>query len=128
MNFKSFWQDKSKSRKLFADLALILGLIIVALSVFLIISLTSKQGAYVSVRINNGEAVVYSLAEDGEYVLNGGANVLVIKGGAAYMKEADCPDRTCVLTGGISKTNEKIVCLPNKISITVLGANEEVLR
>jgi hypothetical protein len=35
------------------------------------------------------------------------------------MKEAECPDRSCVKQGKISKNKESIVCLPNKVIVEV---------
>ncbi len=52
------------------------------------------------------------------------ANVLVIAGGQADMREADCPDKLCVHQRAISKTNETIVCLPNRVVVTVVGGRE----
>ena len=116
--------ESGKRRKIIADLILIFCVVLVALSVFLVAFLTSEDGAYVSVRIEDGESVRYSLSEDGEFVLLGGKNILVIKDGKAYMSHADCPDKTCVRTGGISKTGEQIICLPNKVYISIIGAEE----
>lgn len=118
----------SKRRRLFWDAILILVILALGLSVFLIYKLTSREGAAVRVEVGGGEEVYYfPLSEDGEYILGGGTNKLVISGGEAYMTHANCPKESCVRTGKISKTGEKIVCLPNRIYITVIGA-EEMLK
>ena len=88
----------------------------------LILNLTRTDGAYAEVAEGGVVIATYPLDTDGEYLLAGGKNMLVIKDGYAYMTEADCPDRTCVKTGKISKTGESIVCLPNKISVVIRGA------
>ena len=121
-------RERSKRQKIIADLILFLCLILVGLSVFLIGDLLKGEGAYVSVKVGDGGEKLYSLSEDGEYVLNGGTNILVIEKGEAYMRYAECPDKTCVRGGKISLTGERIVCLPNRIYITVIGVGEEVLR
>ena len=114
-------------RKMTADIVLILVLLIVGLSVFLIIELTREAGAGVRV-YSDGEIIAeYSLSVDGEYSINGGTNTLVIKGGEAFVTHADCPDHLCIKQGKISKTGERIVCLPNRISIEVFGADDEIL-
>ena len=46
-------------------------------------------------------------------------NTLVIKGGVADMTSADCPDHLCVKQKAISKEGESIICLPNKVVVTV---------
>ena len=116
--------ESGKRRKIIADLILIFCVVLVALSVFLVAFLRSEDGVFVSVRIGDGESVMYSLSEDGEYKLLGGKNILVIKDGKAYMSHADCPDKTCVRTGAISKTGEQIICLPNRVYISIIGAEE----
>lgn len=116
--------ESGKRRKIIADLILIFCVVLVALSVFLVAFLKSEDGVFVSVRIGDGQSVMYSLSEDGEYKLLGGKNILVIKDGKAYMSHADCPDKTCVRTGAISKTGEQIICLPNRVYISIIGAEE----
>ncbi len=46
-------------------------------------------------------------------------NTVVIKNGEVYMKEASCPDRLCVHQGKKSRDGASIVCLPNKVVVTV---------
>lgn len=46
---------------------------------------------------------------------------VVIENGAVYVTEADCPDRVCEHTGRIRYENQSIVCLPNKVTITIAG-------
>ena len=114
-----------KRKKLLFDLVLVFSLIAVALSVFLFTELTRAPGERVAVILNGKLVAEYPLSEDGEFLLNGGTNLLVIEGGAAYMKSADCPDKTCVTIGGrISRAGERIVCLPNSLIIEIRGGED----
>lgn len=115
-------------KKILADVILVASLLVIGLSVFLISELTRKDGAYVTVYVGDSEIASYSLSVDGEYPLNGGTNILIIKDGEAYMTDATCPDELCVKQGKISKTGEKIVCLPNRVMVEVYGADEEILE
>ena len=40
--------------------------------------------------------------------------------------EADCPDKLDVSAGWISKTNQMIVCLPNRLVIKIIGNEQAV--
>lgn len=78
------------------------------------------------VRVNGEKIAEYSLSVDGIYVLNNGTNVLHIKGGKAWLDDAECPDKLCVKQGKISKDGQTITCLPNKLTIVVLGESDFV--
>ena len=50
-----------------------------------------------------------------------GKNVLIIKDGYADMTDASCPDGLCVRQHKINESGESLVCLPNKVTVTVVG-------
>jgi len=103
------------------DILLIAVLLFVsALSVALML-VFRRGGDRVAVEIDGSLVCEYSLAENGEYPLNGGTNILVIENGEAYLRYADCPDKVCVNTGKISYVGQTIVCLPNRVTVTVIG-------
>lgn len=47
----------------------------------------------------------------------GSKNTVEIKDGKIRVKDADCPDKTCVKTGWLSSSAMPIVCLPNHLVI-----------
>ena len=63
----------------------------------------------------------YKLTDDTqvEIVSERGRNLLVISGGKATVTEASCPDLICVHHKAISAEGEQIVCLPNKIVVSI---------
>ncbi len=109
----------SASKRFRFDLVLIIALLLVGIAAFIIMKALSTPGGKIAVNINGEYVCEYSLSADGEYPLNGGTNILVIEGGAAYIKEASCPDGTCMHQGKISDIGERIVCLPNKVLVEV---------
>ena len=117
-------EQTKKSAPIRRDLLLIFLLLVLSLALLLAFLLTRKAGDRVTVTVDGVTVGVYSLSEDGTYSLNGGTNLLVIESGAAYMKEADCPDGTCVRTWRIRHSGERIVCLPNRIAVTVTGGED----
>lgn len=110
-----------KTRKFRYDLILIVSLLLVSFLCVGLLLFLRREGKSVRVEVNGEQIGVYSLDRDGEYVLNGGTNILVIEKGAAYISEADCPDKTCVRKGRISYVGQSAVCLPNRVSVTVVG-------
>lgn len=83
-----------------------------------------KDGAIAVVTVNDEEIGRYSLSEDQTIELNGGTNTLVIKDGYADVTDADCPDKLCVSQKKISKNGESIICLPNKLVVSISGGEE----
>lgn len=83
-----------------------------------------KDGAIVVVTVDDKEIGSYSLLEDQKIELNGGTNTLVIQDGFADMIEAKCPDKLCVDQKKISKDGETIICLPNKLVVSVKSVEE----
>ena len=102
------------------DWILIAIIIVVAGLAFFLHNLLGAKGANcVVVKVDGKIEGTYSLGEDQEISINGGTNTLVIKNNRAKMQEADCPDQLCVNQKAISKNNESIICLPNKIVVEV---------
>lgn len=54
-----------------------------------------------------------------------GHNKVIIEGGKVWMDGADCPDKLCVSQGKISKSGQAIICLPNKVMVTIKGGKSE---
>ena len=108
------------------DIILIAAILAVALTSLLFIELGKEEGARVVVAVGRQEIATYSLYDNGTYSLNDGTNILCIEDGVAYLIDANCPDKLCVHQGKISKTNEVITCKPNKLTVTVKGAEESI--
>lgn len=49
-------------------------------------------------------------------------NLIVIKEGKVRVKEADCPDLTCVRTG--ARSSGEIICLPHGLTLKIAGGLE----
>jgi hypothetical protein len=120
-----------KSKKNRNDFVLILVLLAVILISFLVVRLQRQKDAFtVDVSVNGTTVATYRLDEEIDTWIDGyqgGQNHLVIQDGCARIEEADCPDKLCVHQKAISKTNETIVCLPNKVVVQVIGAGESEL-
>ncbi len=119
---------KTKRKRFGKNDAWFLGIVGVVLVIFVILySAFGKQGASVLVTVDGSTYGTYSLAQNQrvEIVIDGvTTNILEIQDGKADMVEADCPDKLCVHQKAISKNNETIICLPNKVVVQVTGGEE----
>lgn len=81
-----------------------------------------EPGHNINVSVNSKHYGSYSLDKDRTIKIkqpNGHINIIEIKNGKAYMKYSDCKNQNCVHQGKINSNNQNIVCLPNKVMVTV---------
>ncbi len=88
-----------------------------------------EKGATAVVTVDGAERYRCSLFVEKEIKIDD-TNMLVIKDGAADMITADCPDQICVKHTPISNVGETIICLPNKVVVTIesLTGNERPVQ
>ena len=106
------------------DCILIMAVLFVAvLSALIIVLLQGDEGQTVRITIDGEIYGEYSLSDHQTIVIDGayGHNRIIIEGGAAYMDEADCPDKYCMDYNPVSKGNETIICLPHRLVVEVIG-------
>ena len=93
----------------------------------LLLRLLPPRGAQAQVRVDGQVVAEYPLSEDRTVTLSTGAdgqgrNLLRIRDGRAEVLEASCPDGICVAHRPIFREGETIVCLPNRLIITIVGS------
>lgn len=102
---------------------LIGGLLLLALLCFAGIKIMAARDAKTVAVTIDGEAYeTYGISDEVDELLTskkGGTNHLVIKDGEVSITEASCPDKICVQQGIIKETGQTIVCLPNKVTVTI---------
>ena len=124
-------KDETKSKHLIRnDIILIVSVLLVAAIGILYLFLFRNRGDTVKVTVDGKLYGTYSLSNDitedictgdkGEY-----NNRLVIKDGKAYIEKATCPDGICVDHAPIFRDGERIVCLPQRVVITVITQNDK---
>ena len=110
------------------EFQMILVILIVAVTISILCKIQKKEGDFVIVSVDGVETAAYSLHADCQIPLttyNSGQNFLLIKNGMAAITDANCQDHLCVKQGGISKTGESIVCLPNRLIVEIQGNQSE---
>ena len=73
------------------------------------------------------DTLIYPLDEDRELNVQGplGHSHIRIEDGQVMFVDSPCPEKICVTTGRIGRTNQWAACLPNRIFVTVLGEQDE---
>lgn len=99
------------------DIILILSLLVIFCLIFLL-NFLRKDGQIVEITVNGNVYGNFPIEENSEIDIEG-SNTLIIKDGEAYMKSADCPDKLCVKSRPIKKKGEQIICLPNRVIVSV---------
>ncbi len=109
------------------DCILIAVLIFGAFAAAFIYYISGNNGSLVSVYVDGRLTGEYVLSEDNTINIQGykgGVNTLIIQDGAAYMKEADCPDKLCIHQGRISRDGMELVCMPNRVVVRISGKDK----
>lgn len=80
-----------------------------------------ENGSTVEITVDGEVYGTYPLDAEREIdvLTDYGRNTVVIQGGRAYMKEADCPDKICEGMREIARDGESICCLPHRLFLTV---------
>ena len=111
-------------KKHLLDIIVIAAILLVSVAILLVSYFTRTEGAYAMVKINGETVAEYPLFIDGVYTLNGGTNVLTVKDGAAYITYSNCPGHDCEKKGKVKYVGQNISCLPNSLSVTVVGNSD----
>lgn len=53
-------------------------------------------------------------------------NVIEITENSVYFSQSDCPDQVCVRTGKLTRAGQLAVCLPNRVIVRLIGAQDEI--
>ena len=109
------------------DILLIGVLLLAALLGVIYLYFFRDDGDQVKVTVDGEIYGVYALSEDRREEIRHGehSNVLVIQNGRAKIESASCPDGICVSHHAIRRDGESIVCLPNRVVVTVTSAQGE---
>ena len=114
----------SEKHRVRNDLALIVSLLVIVSFVGLGMFFFRGEGNSVLVTVDGQPFGVYRLSDDVTVDIKTGkdgerVNRLVIQDGRAFVEYASCPDGICASHRPILRNGESIVCLPNRVVITV---------
>lgn len=108
------------------DIVVISLVFIAALTLFFCFSVPKKEDAgTLSVSVGT-QKTQYPLDKDDEFEIESGSYTLKIevKNGSVRVKSSDCPDKTCVHSGRISKKGQLIACVPARVILEIEGKED----
>lgn len=83
-----------------------------------------KPAAAAQVAVDGKVMYTLDLSKDTELTVTGAGgktNHLIVQNGEIWCSQADCPDKVCVRQGKKHLNSDAIVCLPNKMIVTITG-------
>ena len=120
-------KEQKRAGKLYLrnDVIFIFIVLLIAAVGMLYLFVFREAGNAVRVTVNGELYGVYSLSKNTVQDIRTSeddvrTNRLVILDGKAYMESASCPDGICVAHRPIFRDGESIVCLPNRVVVTVV--------
>lgn len=107
------------------DVLLIAGLALISVILLIIpaVTATKPDSPALLIRVDGEKYGTYPLTEDRKIQI-GDSNTCEIKDGQVKMTSADCPDKLCLQMNAIDENGGSIVCLPNKIVLSIVNAEE----
>ena len=110
-----------------ADIILFICLILIGGALSYLAFSGNSTGDLVVVKVNGEIYGKYSLSKDRTITVNrnGHMNKITIKGGKVQVSKSSCKNQICVKQGSISTTHQSIVCIPNRVVVSIEGKGGE---
>ena len=103
--------------------------LVIAASIVAVIVLFQQFWSFApasQLKIRQGNRIVgtYDLNQKRELHIKGpiGESVIVINNGQVHFKQSPCPNQYCVHQGWLSHAGQVAICLPNQVSLQLMGA------
>lgn len=108
------------SKNVLRDVILIVSILAVSALLFIVFFSSRSAGKSFEITVNGKLYGTYQLDKDTVIDVDGHCTVQV-KDGAVSVTSSDCPGKDCVHHKPISRSGERIICLPNGIVIRITG-------
>lgn len=100
-------------------------ILLIAAAAFGVMQLTRRApAAAAEITVDGALVKTLDLSKDTELTITGiggGSNHLIVKDGQIWCSQASCPDKVCVQQGRKHLNTDTIVCLPNKMIVTIIS-------
>ncbi|MCH5190271.1 MAG: NusG domain II-containing protein [Oscillospiraceae bacterium] len=99
---------------------IVIGIILLA-AVLLLLFKSNEIGKTAVIRVDGKEYKTVSLTNDGKTEISVNGVLIVYGGGEIYVENSTCHDKICVNAGHLSKKGQSAVCVPNRVSVEIVG-------
>ena len=106
------------------DAALVLALLVAAVAAYLLINTKNAPGTEFEITVSGETFGVYPLSVDAVINVKDLCTVTV-SGGKVAITQSTCRGGDCVRRGWISLGGETAICLPNTVTVRVLGGEHD---
>ncbi|MBQ8208987.1 MAG: NusG domain II-containing protein [Clostridia bacterium] len=104
---------------------ILIALVLVGTALLFCLSTFSAEGRTAVVTLDGEELTVINLQTAQDEVFTAGNVTVEVKDGKVSIIDSDCPDKTCVRTGELSKSGDASVCVPNRVSVEITGESAD---
>ena len=89
----------------------------------------APAGKSITISVNNETVHTLSLMSTHTITVQGATGPVIIRvdSGEAWIESSNCPHLYCVREGRIQRQGEMVVCLPNRVVLSVGGGQEALL-
>ena len=110
------------------DIALIAALLLLSFASLGGMRLADFSGTHVAVSVDGRRMLELPLGRDARTLVRGplGETGIIIEDGTARIGSSPCPDGLCMHMGRIRHTGETLICVPNRVFVTVRGGRDGV--
>jgi hypothetical protein len=112
-----------------ADVTVVITITLSSLALFVAFQLFTPAGSTVEIRSGDDFIIRHPLEEDKIIEINGplGTTIIEISNNHVRVVAAPCNDKTCMHMGSIGRLGGVLVCMPNRVWVTVVsGKNDSV--
>ena len=117
------------SKKYVIAAALLTFICIAGIAAFIIMKNITAADPLAEIYVDGKLFRTAALSQNCEFTISTehGINTIKVENGEIAVVSADCPDKVCVDTGAISSGVVPIICLPHRLEIRVISAQESSL-
>ena len=108
-------------KKLFTKVDIIIIFVVLIIGTCLLLLKPSEKGKTAIIRVDGKEYKTIDLTKNENLNITVNGVNIISSEGEIFVNSSSCPDKICVNAGHLSKKGQTSVCVPNRVSIEIVG-------